>query len=281
MLSFQDLVAGGEHLGVHPDAMTSLLEIMEDPVVDADTLLPIVECDPGLTAGLLKLCNSPVLGLRREVDSVRQALVLLGNYAFARFAFVVGVDRMIQADLTAYRLTSDEIRDHGLAVGYAAARLAAAVGLGERRLQIFTAGMLHDCGKILLDPHLRGRVAADAHGGRGRVDPAVEVAYTGYDHGKAGAALLASWGLPQPVVQAVRCHHRLDAAGNYRSLSGIVWAADMVVHLAAEGAELDPEDPDSPHRSFLAEGMSPQVILDMLASIPRTSQEILALAARG
>ena len=279
MLSFQELLASGRHLGVHPDAMISLLKVMEDPLVGADALLPIVEADAGLTAGLLKLCNSSAYGSRREVGSAQDALVLLGNRAFARLAFLASVDRMVQRDLRAYRLTGDEIRAHGLAVGVAAAKLAERTGLQESKLLAFTAGILHDCGKILLDPHLQGRIPDEARGSRGRVDPALEIAFTGYDHGKAGAGLLSTWGLPQCVVQAIRCHPRPDVAGTYRSLAGVLWAADTVVHLAADGAVLDARDPDSPYRLFLEQGLEPALIQEMIDGLPADQQELAALAA--
>lgn len=281
VLSFQELVANSRHLGVYPDAMISLLEIMEDPLVDADTLLPIVQTDQGLTAGLLKICNSPLFGLRREVGSVKEALVRLGNLAFARLAFLVSVDRMLQCDLPAYRLGCDEIRNHGLAVGYAASRLSAAAGRADLKLAAFTAGILHDCGKVLLDEALGASIPPEARGGDGRLDPAFEIAMTGYDHAKAGAGLLSYWGMPQVIVQAVRCHHRVDAAGGYRDLTSIVWGADTVVHLAGSGIELDPEDPDSPYAMFLDHGIDVAAVQDMIDGMPNERQELLALAARG
>lgn len=279
MLSFQELLASGRHLGVQPDTLTSLLRIMEDPLVAAGELLPIVETDPGLTAALLKLANSSHYGARRQIGSVRDALVLLGNRTFARLAFLAGVDRMVQEDLGAYQLTSAEIRTHGLAVGVAAAKLAEQSGLHESKLPAFTAGILHDCGKVLLDPHLQGRVLDEARAARGRLDPALEVAFTGYDHGRAGAGLLAAWGLPQSVVQAIRCHHRPGGAGDYRPLASVVWAADTVVHLASDGAVLDPDDPGSPYRLFLEQGLEPELIQDMIDSLPAEQSELAALAA--
>ncbi len=87
MISFQQLISHADKLGVHPEAMQTLMNVMDDPVVDAETLLPIVEKDMGLTANLLSICNSPIYGMRREIGSVREALVLLGNFAFAASRF--------------------------------------------------------------------------------------------------------------------------------------------------------------------------------------------------
>ena len=88
MLSLQELLAEGDHLGMHPDPLVALLEAMEDPLVEAEVLLPIVQTDPGLTSSLLRLCNSSAFGARREIGSVLGdpndlALVLMFPASFA------------------------------------------------------------------------------------------------------------------------------------------------------------------------------------------------------
>ena len=80
--SVEALVQASPCLSTRPQTMATLLDVLDDPVVEADRLLPIVETDPGLTARLLKLCNSPLYGLSRRVGSVKEALVRVGNRAF-------------------------------------------------------------------------------------------------------------------------------------------------------------------------------------------------------
>jgi putative nucleotidyltransferase with HDIG domain len=280
MLSFQELVDHADNLGVHPETMAMLVEAMEDPTVGSEKLLPVVETDPILTARMLRIVNSPVYGMRREVDSTREALVRLGNVAFCRLVFLISTEQLMLDDLKAYDITGSEFRKHSLAVALAASRLASVLGHPEKRAQAFTAGMLHDCGKLLLDSSIVGRVPFLAQGGHGRIDPAVEIAFTGYDHGKAAAGLLSYWGLPQTIVQAVRCHHNHNVAGDYSSLAGLVWAADMIVHLARDGAVLDPDNPASPYQMFLDQGMSPIIVQQVIDSIPVDELELISQAAK-
>ena len=280
MLAFQDLIANADNLGVHPRIMVILMKAMDDPSIGAEELIPTVETDPGLTARLLSICNSPIYGMRRQVDSVRDALVRLGNIAFCRVAFLASAEKMMLEDLETYGMTSRDFRQHSLSVALAASRLAGGLGLDRIKLQAFTAGMLHDCGKVLLDKPLRRRVPLSGRGGYGRIDPAVELAYTGYTHGKAGAGLLSYWGLPQTIVQAVRCHHHHDTAGDYSTLAGLVWAADTIVHLARVGAVLDPDDPSSPYTMFLDQGLPPEVVQQVIDSIPVNDLDLISQAAK-
>jgi HD-like signal output (HDOD) protein len=99
MASLQDLIATAPGLSARPDSVASLMDIIEDPVVEADQIVPIIERDPGLTAGLLKLCNSPVYSFRRRIGSPREALVLVGNLTFARLCFALSLEPVIHRDL--------------------------------------------------------------------------------------------------------------------------------------------------------------------------------------
>jgi hypothetical protein len=69
-------------------------------------------------------------------------------------------------------------------------------------------------------------------------------------------------------------------AGDYSSLAGLVWAADMIVHLARDGAVLDPDNPASPYQMFLDQGMSPIIVQQVIDSIPVDELELISQAAK-
>ncbi len=237
MSTIKDLIAAAPTLSARPDAMASLMEIIDDPVVGADKLVPIVERDPGLTAGLLKLCNSPAYGYRRVIGSPREALIIVGNLMFARLCFTLSLEPVIHRDLPGYQLDLDTLWQHSLATAYGAAFLMVGMGLGEQRERAFTAGLLHDVGKLVLDAELAGDgdVGEAAAAGDGEKDVTLDLERrrTGFDHAEAGGTLLDSWGLPEPVVAAVRWHHDPAAAGEHKRVAQAVHVADRVSHMAA------------------------------------------------
>lgn len=233
MTSLKDLVAAAPGLSCRPDSVVSLMEIIEDPVVEAEKLVPIVEHDPGLAAGLLKLCNSPLYSFKRRIGSPREALVLVGNLTFARLCFTLSLEPILHRDLPGYNLDLDTLWQHSLTTAYGSAFLVKAMGLGEMRDRAFTAGLLHDIGKLVLDGGLAAApTAADDEPGRGRVTTEEEKARTGYTHAEAGAALLESWDLPEATVEAIRFHHAPQDARNNRRLALAVNVADQVAHFA-------------------------------------------------
>jgi putative nucleotidyltransferase with HDIG domain len=91
-----------------------------------------------------------------------------------------------------------------------AVKLAASPRAAE---EAFTAGMLHDVGKVFLATHVPSEFAASLERASANHEPliAVEKAMFGASHAELGAYLLGIWGLPQSIVDAVAAHHALDA----------------------------------------------------------------------
>ncbi len=233
MASLQDLIATAPGLSARPDSVASLMDIIEDPVVEADQIVPIIERDPGLTAGLLKLCNSPVYSFRRRIGSPREALVLVGNLTFARLCFALSLEPVIHRDLPGYQLDLDTLWQHSLSTAYGSAFLVKAIGRSELKDRAFTAGLLHDIGKLVLDQGLAEGQNQEAPGEPLRAPTmAEERSQMGYDHAEAGAALLESWELPEEITQAIRWHHEPLKAGDHQRLALAIRVADEVAHFA-------------------------------------------------
>lgn len=237
MASLQDLIATAPGLSARPDSVASLMDIIEDPVVEAEQIVPIIERDPGLTAGLLKLCNSPAYSFRRRIGSPREALVLVGNLTFARLCFALSLEPVIHRNLPGYSLDLDTLWQHSLATAYGSAYLVKAIGLSELRDRAFTAGLLHDIGKLVLDQSLvqgldNGNENEDGVGSQSNPSLEDERKQTGYDHAEAGAALLETWDLPGEIIEAIRWHHDPLKAPQNKRLALAIGVSDRVAHFA-------------------------------------------------
>ncbi len=274
MSSLQNLVESAPGLSARPDSIISLLEIIEDPTVDVDKLLPIVEHDPGLTAGLLKLCNSPLYNFKRRIGSPRDALVLVGNITFARLCFTLSLEPVLHNDLPGYDLDLDDLWKHSLTTAYGAAFLVKTIGLGDLRDRAFTAGLLHDIGKLVLDHGLAG--ASEEN--NGNITMETERDCTGYDHAEAGAALLESWDVPEQVVAAVRWHHDPLKAGEYKRLALAVSVANQVgnfaIHLRTGSTSVE----NWVQKQFDSSAFPLEKISNLAGTIAAKNQNILSLA---
>lgn len=234
------LVAATPELAAMPATSARLLALLEDPDVAVDELVGVIEKDPSLTANVLKLCNSSYYGLGREVGSVRQALVRLGNRTVVTVAFASSMGRLLQVPVSAYRLPRGQLWRHALATGLLAARLAPAGAGGPDPNRLFTAGILHDIGKLLLDRPLREGLEALPPGLDDAQLVLAERDLLGFDHAEAGAAVAEAWNFPADLVAAIAGHHRPAPAG---SLTAVVRAANLLAaaHGHAAGAPEVPE----------------------------------------
>lgn len=277
--SIQQLIAATSELAALPTTTVRLLELLDDPTVGAGPVLEVVEKDPGLTANLLKLCNSAYYGLRRQVGTVREALVLLGNQTVVTLAFAASMGEVLRGSLAGYRLDKSELWHHTLAVALGASHLASVAGDRSLRERAFTGGMVHDIGKLLLDKELRRQRRPIEPGLRTDALRAAERAILGFDHGEAGAALAEAWNFPPDLVAVIRYHDRPLASGARAAgaLVGAVGAANLIAGTVGFGGGTEPL-PDSELKAALAElGIDDQLYQDLAARLPSDLENLLSL----
>lgn len=165
----------------------------------------IVATDPALTAKILQLVNSAFFALRREVTSIDQAVALLGMKTVAGLTLTVGLFDTKQPEPAVAALLN-ETRERSLAAAAVAKSIAIAEGgTPADGDAAFLAGILHDCGKLVVALNWpQAFVQIESAG----TSLHAERAGYGLDHCKAGAYLLGVWGLPDEIVEAVAYHHQ-------------------------------------------------------------------------
>lgn len=214
-----------------------LIQLLQDPDVERHEIVKMVGYDPALSAHVLRQANSPLLSPCRDVTSIGEAVGLLGSARVMSIALAGVVRPVTLKALDGYGLASGDLWHHSTAVAIAATELGAAIGI--RNDALFTLGLLHDLGKTVLD----GLVASDDF--EQETDEAEPFASRestsfGIDHAQAGADLLASWGLPEAIVDVVRHHHDPEAAAPENQQSAhIVHLADHICSTAGIGIGID------------------------------------------
>ncbi len=213
--TLQDLIAGTSELRSLPSTTMRLMDLLDDATVGADEVLAVIEKDPSLTANLLKLCNSAYYGLRRQVGTARQALVLLGNRTIVNLAFAASMGDVLRGPLTGYHMERNQMWHHALGTALGAAHLASRQPDVSLRERAFTAGLVHDIGKLLLNGALKQKLVQLPSEPTAAALQAAEVQIMGFDHAEAGAALAQAWNFPPALVDLIAGHHRPggDAVG--------------------------------------------------------------------
>ncbi|HUU44377.1 MAG TPA: HDOD domain-containing protein, partial [Acidobacteriota bacterium] len=212
-----------------------------DPDSSARDVAAVVAEDPAMTARVLRMVNSAFYGLPETVTSVRQAIFILGISAVQSLLQCAGVVEMFSG-ADAHRDFQEKFWRHSMAAASAARVLCtgtrgdsrSAAGIITCPEEAFTAGLLHDIGKMVLFCYLPGEQAQVAgHPMFGKTpDSTVEREVLGIDHARIGAELARRWQLPPALVGAVAHHHDLDVEDpGTVLLSRIAHAADYLAHV--------------------------------------------------
>lgn len=228
-LTLADIVERTSDLPALSNAVFAVMREADSPNASADSMAKALGSDPSLTAQVLRLANSSFYGMPRRVASVPHAVVVLGMRAVRNLALVSATYPWLKKPVSGYALGPGELWAHCLATAVGASLVA------ERTRKVdpetaFTAGLLHDVGKIAMSIWLDRKLAAML-----RIAEIEEVTFDtverrvlGYDHTEVGAHLAVRWNLPDDLVAAIRYHHSPDDADPTRPLVDCVHLGDYL-----------------------------------------------------
>ena len=187
----------------------NLVREMESPASTVLDIGEVIRRDPVITGQLLQMANSPALSLAQEVTQPAEAVSLLGLQTVKALVLCLPVFGQGEAAREA-GLSLETLWEHSLLVAQYARFITLKQG-GDARLaeDAFTAGLLHDVGRLVIASNWPKEYAAAVACAREKSCPLheAEAAQLGVDHAKAGACLLSLWGLPAPFVEAAAGHH--------------------------------------------------------------------------
>ncbi len=238
-MSVQDILNKIDTLPPMPAVAVKLLEAAQDPDADMTEVAGWLERDPAMTANILRACNSPLYGLRREVTSVRQATNLLGLKKVVQVALTVLSSRYLTPSQEGYALAAGELWRSSVASAVAAEMVAQRTRYPNPSTA-YTAGLLQDVGKIVLADFVADAVARIQQ----RVDEGTawqeaERQVVGLPHPEVGATLLERWGFPPVLVESVRWHHEPERAELDPALARISHVADALTMTLGMGLGAD------------------------------------------
>ncbi|MGJ8669075.1 MAG: HDOD domain-containing protein [Oceanococcus sp.] len=221
-----------ERLDQLPSLPTMVMRIHQaanDPSSSGEQLSSMVEQDPSLSARILALVNSSWFGLKARVESIEHALVVIGREELAQLALMISSEKVFRG------LKGDAAKNlwrHSSHVGEIARELGRRCN-HTHISTLFTAGLLHDVGKILLFSFegTRMQIIQRKALQLGLPDYEMEREIWGYDHARLGALMLRRWGLPANLCKIVEQHHGpLPGSSEVSQDAAIIALADHIAH---------------------------------------------------
>jgi HD-like signal output (HDOD) protein len=191
----------------------------------------ILSRDPALCASILRVANSAAQAARSEAATVAQAIVRLGLRQVRR---VVLTAALVQRWPAQKGVDQRTFWNHSLAVallGQELCRYTAVAIPTDVKEAIFTAGVLHDLGGMVLARAFPNQCAElnELRLQTGKSAVALELAHWGIDHGEVGGIVACRWHLPDALRDSVAFHHQpWQASREHRLLTQIIHVADFL-----------------------------------------------------
>jgi putative nucleotidyltransferase with HDIG domain len=235
-------VLSAKDLPTIPAVLARIIAVVDGQHSSARDLVELIERDQALTSRILKLANSALFGLSRKVATVPRAVVLVGFTTVRNLALGVKLWDAL-AGGGRHRGRVEGLWRHSALVA-AAAKLIASRIRGVDPDTSFTAGLLHDVGKLILSLKLGAGYWTIVDGvGEGEEIAGGERLHLGVDHAEVGGWLAEAWRLPPSIVAAIRDHHRGELLEREPwTVAEVVGAANQLIHGTdlATGAQKPP-----------------------------------------
>ena len=238
MIDPEKLVQDVDELPPMMHVVMELVQATNDPDVPVQRLVELIDHDPALTANVLKLCNSAYYGLPGKIISVQKALVYIGINTLVNFVLAGYLSSFYQRSREIYRMNKGEIWRHS--VGCAVASRCIANRDGKDPVNAaFTAGLIHDIGKIILYPKIGEELdnilmlveneSLTLHEAEDQVLGCTSI--------QVGKMLVELWQLPAPLIDAIVHHKTPDKAEHDPMLVAQVHMADIIAENMETGVQ--------------------------------------------
>ena len=253
-----------------PQIALKLIRMIRDYKHSMEDIAREVPLDQIISAKVIKLCNSALFGAHLAIDSIDRALVILGEKRFLQLVISASLEDFFPENGRGYSLVKGGVFKHALGTAMVSERLASFAGDISPDLA-YTAGLLHDMGKVVLDqfiatasPLFYRRIQEE-----GINLITAEREEFGTTHPVIGGKLAEKWSLPKSLTDTIINHHHPEEAIVYPELTHVVYLADLLMSRFMVGQELERLNTADLAAKLGKIGLTPEQFPALVDSIPR------------
>jgi len=231
-----DILREVKALPALPGTALKLIQVINDPLSTVDDLVEVIKYDQVVTGEVLKVCNSACFGLARRVSSLNDAMVCLGTVKVLQMVMAIHTNSLLAREQRGYGLAPGVLWKHSVGVALASSAVAQRLKLPNTNL-VFTAGLLHDIGKVVLNECVAEEFTEIIR----RVTEErlsfleAEQQVLGFSHQEIGGKIADAWALPEGIVRCIRYHHAPQELDPPDPLVDTVYLANCVCLLLGVG----------------------------------------------
>jgi putative nucleotidyltransferase with HDIG domain len=264
-----DLLKGYVEISSLPMIYTQINEAINNPRKSLADIARIVSEDSGLSARLLRIVNSAFYNFPTHIETVSRAVAIVGIQELRALAILTSVMQLFKG-IPSNLVNMESFWRHSVACGLTAKMLA--THRRETNVELFfTAGILHDLGRLIMfqkEPE-RSLEAMMRAKDENKLLYSTEREVFGFDHAAVGRVLVQSWKLPPRVEEVVAFHHSPAAASRFPVETSIVHVADVLTHVMRLGNSGEPCVPPLERSGWDSLGLSLNVLTPIVEQVER------------
>ncbi|HOO57560.1 MAG TPA: HDOD domain-containing protein [bacterium] len=219
-----------------PSVIQKIIEIVDSPHTSASDLNKAISLDQALSAKVLKLVNSAFYGFPKKIETLTQAIVILGFNTVRSLALSISMIDFFTRRRGKKRLDYNEYWRHSIATSIMARAIAKKV-FPQMAEEAFVSGLLHDIGILILDQFIPDEFQKAYE--KMKTDRIhlydAEKQELGITHCDVGRMLAIKWNLPDPLLYTINYHHHPDPTKDYFPIVSTVHAANIGVKILGLG----------------------------------------------
>ncbi len=227
-----------------PENIVTIQKLIANPKSEITDIARQISMDPALTADLLKFVNSAQFMMPKKVDSISEAVKLVGIRGIKNLLYSYGTQKILGDDSTTEKKS---LWEHSYRTAFYAYNLAKNFKKDRNLMDdVYVGGILHDMGKIIFSnvhPDLLGKIQSFC------ADKAIpgstfEDLSAGMNHAEIGAMIAEKWNFPESLIASIRLHHDpLVAADEFKDVVDTVYLANMFCEYEAGNVGFDQIEP--------------------------------------
>ena len=252
-----------------PQVALKILRLVNQEEPDFKNLTEEIRQDQVICAKALKLCNCALFSCAKKIDSLDHALAFLGIKNLVKLVISSAMGDFYNHSTAGYSMCKGGLYHHAVGTAIITEKLADLTGRVNPGLA-YTAGLLHDIGKVILDQFIASAYPLFYRQlfEKGAHFLEAENKILGINHTKVGSDLAVRWSLPDSLIDTIKYHHDPEAAVHNIEVTHLVYLADLIMSRFHAGLELELLSTEGLTSRLNTIGFSIENFCDIVDSVP-------------